>query len=317
MFRALHLNSFASPSKPPKTRVRHRIQRQILNNFSFQGRQLNSQETWCLNTAGFRPKSRSINRVGFFNLDCSEDVDGYITDLEDGFKEPLHRFSSGEFTRMDVGREIYDFIAMHYVRSQACLLQIKHLVAESQSYFGVTQTQAETEYTRLTSHQDVGVFCDLVDSVSRVLTHYLMCPVVFTGPWLFMTSDKIMHAARVEAEQRDTFVWFPISPSIGLALTSDGLGGQILGPVEWNRLSGQLDFIKVPEAKFLRFQVPVLQQGSAEFANTVNHLMIQGSTELYASDHDAIDSAFGTAEQPTGYRYKLTEGNKHGLYRSG
>ena len=284
----------------------HQVQRQILHNFSFKGRQLNSRETWCLKATGYQPESRSINRVGFFDLDCSDDVDEYITHLENRFKESLHRFSSGDFTRTDVGREMYDFIAMHYVRSQACRIQIRHLATESQSHFGITQTQAEAEFKRLTSHRDIDVFCDLVDSVSRVLTHHLLCPVVFSGPWLFLTSNKIMYAARVEAETRETFVWFPISPSIGLALISEGLRGQILGPVEWNRLSSQLDFVKIPEAEILRFQVPESQHGSAEFANTVNSMMIQGSTELYAADQTTIDAAFRATEQPIDYCYTPT-----------
>ena len=108
----------------------HRVQRQILRNFSFGDRQLNSRETWWLNTGSYQPARRSTNRVGFFEVNCSEDVDGYITEHENTFKEPLRRFSQGEFTRTDVGRELYDFIAIHYVRSQACRRQIEHLVSE-------------------------------------------------------------------------------------------------------------------------------------------------------------------------------------------
>ena len=59
----------------------HQIQRQILRNFSFEGRQPKSRETWLLTTSGYQPISRSIDHVGFFEVDCSEDVDYYITDL--------------------------------------------------------------------------------------------------------------------------------------------------------------------------------------------------------------------------------------------
>ena len=96
----------------------HRIQKQILRNLSFGGRQSNSRETWYLRTVGSRPTEHSIRSVGVFKVDCSEDVDDYITDLEEGFKDSLRRFSHGNFTKTDVGREIYDFIAMHYVRSK-------------------------------------------------------------------------------------------------------------------------------------------------------------------------------------------------------
>ena len=90
----------------------HRIQRQILRNFSFGGRQPNSRETWHLNKSSYCPTERSIRGVGVFSVDCSEDVDDYITNLENGFKDSLRRFSQGDFTKADVGREIYDFIAM-------------------------------------------------------------------------------------------------------------------------------------------------------------------------------------------------------------
>ena len=287
----------------------HQIQRQILRNFSFEGRQPNSRETWLLTTSGYQPISGSVYRVGFFEVDCSEDVDYYITDLENGFKDSLQRFSRGAFTKADVGREVYDFIAMHYVRSQACRLQIEHVVNKCRQDSRLTQQEAEAELHRLASHQDAAVFRDLVDSASRTLTHYMLYPLVLTGPWPFVTSDKIMCASTVESEQRETFVWFPISPSVGLCLMSDDHAGQILGPiVEVNGQSRRIGFAKLPEAQWLRCQAPSPQEGSEEFVNTLNRMMVQGSAELFASDRDAIDSALRIAELPTGYRYQPTYG---------
>ena len=289
----------------------HRIQRQILQNFSFEGRQINSRETWWLNKASHRPAPRSIRRVGFFEVDCSEEVDGHITELENGFKDPLHRFSRGGFSRADVGREIYDFIAMHYVRSQACRLQIEHVVDKCRHSLGLSQEQAEAEYERLTTHQDIGVFQDLVDGVSRTLTHYLLCPQIITGPSSFLTSDKIMCASTAESEQRETFVWFPLSPNTGLCLVSDGHAGQMLGPiVEVNRQTGRIGFGKSPEAQLLRCQAPSPQEGDAEFVNTLNRMMLQGSTELYATDRQSLDSALGFGELPTGFRYRPADNAK-------
>ena len=287
----------------------HQIQRQILRNFSFEGRQPNSRETWILTTSGYQPISRSVDRVGFFKVDCSEDVDDYITDLENGFKDSLRWFSRGDFTKADAGREVYDFIAMHYVRSQACRLQIEHVVNKCRQESRITQQEAEAELHRLASHQDAAVFRDLVDSVSRTLTNYVLYPQLITGPWPFVTSDKIMCASTVESGQRETFVWFPISPSVGLCLMSDGHAGQILGPVvEVNRQTRRIGFAKSPEARWLRCQAPSPQRGSEEFVNTLNRMMVKGSTELYAADHDAMDSALQIAELPTGYRYQPTYG---------
>ena len=281
----------------------HRMQKQLLRNFSFEGRQLNSREVWRLKTDGYRPESRSISRVGFFEVDCSESVDGYITDLEDRFKESLHRFSVG-FTRTDVGREVYDFIAMHYVRSHACRLQIKYVTDALTRNSRLTQAQAKAEYERLTSHQDVSVFHELVDGVSRTLTHCVLYPVVLTGPWSFVTSDKIMYVSVVDSDQREIFVWFPLSPSTGLCVMSDGPTGQILGPAVIDRQSDLISFHKLPEAPLLRCQKPSPQEGSANFVNTVNGFMIKGSTELYAAERAAIDSSLRTVEQPTGYRHQ-------------
>ena len=206
----------------------HRIQRQILQNFSFQGRQANSRETSWLGKDSFKPQSRSINRVGFFEVGCSDEVDQYITVLEDGFKEKLFRFSQGKFARTDVGRETYDFIAMHYVRSQACRLQMQYMVSECWRAAMLTQPRAEEEYRRLTSYQDLRVFRDLVDSVARTLIHYVLRPLLITGPSQLLTSDKIIYAGQAESKERENFVWFPLSPSIGLSLTSEVRAGQIL-----------------------------------------------------------------------------------------
>lgn len=283
----------------------HRIQRQILSNFSFKGHQRNSRETWCLSKISYRPESRSVKRVGFFDVDCSEAVDQYITACEEKFKEPLHRFSNGEFTRADAGRQVYDFIAMHYVRSQAYRLQVKHVVSVCRRNLSLTKPQAEAEYIRLTSHQDVTTFQDLVDSVSRALTHYVLCPVLMTGPWSFITSDKIMYAVSVESKQSETMVWFPLSPSMGFGLTSEFRSGQILGPVvKVDRRSGSISFAKVGEAPLLQCQKPTPQDISEEVVNTNNGLMVQGSFELYSADRAAIDSALLYAPQPTGYRYQ-------------
>ena len=170
----------------------------------------------------------------------------------------------------------------------------------------LTQLQAEMEIKRLTSYQDVEVFDELVDSVSRVLTHYLVCPIVMTGPWSFVTSDKIMCASKVESGQRLTLVWFPISPSAGLYLDSDGNGGQILGPIAVDRRFGRISFVKIPAAQWLRCQAPSSQEGSAEFVNTLNGIMVEGSTELYATDRTSMDAALYATEQPAGYRYRPT-----------
>ena len=287
----------------------HRVQRQLLRKFSFNGQQMNSRETWYLNTKGHRPGRRSTSRVGFFEVDCSKEVDGYITTHENKFKERLHRFSQGEVIRSDVGRDLYDFIAMHYVRSEACRRQIEYMVDECRRHVRLTKPQAELDYKRLLSHQDAEVFDDLVDSVSRVLTHYVICPVEFTGPWSFLTSDKIVCASTTESEQRTTVVWFPISPSIGLYLDSEGYGGQILGPTVVNRRLGRIGFAKVPEAQWLRCQAPAPQEGSAEVVNALNGMMVEGSSELYAADLAAMDSSLRTSERPTGYRYRPAEGS--------
>ena len=198
---------------------------------------------------------------------------------------------------------------MHYVRSQACRLQIEHVVNKFRQDSRLTQQEAEAELHRLASHHDVAVFRDLVDSTSRTLTHYTLYPLLITGPWPFVTSDKIMCASTVESEQRETVVWFPISPSVGFCLMSDGHAGQILGPiVEVNSQSRRISFAKVPEAHSLRCQVPSPQEGSEEFANTLNRMMVQGSAKLFASDRDAMDSALRTAELPTGYGYQPIHG---------
>ena len=282
----------------------HRVQRQILRNFSFPGLQLNSRETWHLETDSFRPSKRSTNRVGFFDVDCSEAVDSYITNRENDFKDKLHRFSAGKIAREDVGRDLYKFIAMHYVRSQACSLQIRHLVDECRRISGLSQRQADSEYNRLTSHQDDKVFVKLVNSVSSVLTHYVVRPVIFSGPWSFLTSDKIMSATTVETDERPTLVWFPISPSIGFCVDSEGFGGQILGPIEVDRQTGTIDFARVTEAQWLRCQAPTPEKGDPAFVAVVNQMMLEGSKELYSADFDAMTSALQTADQPTGYRYQ-------------
>ena len=286
----------------------HRIQRQILQNFSFQGRQPNSREIWWLNKMGHRPARRSIRRVGFFEVDCSEEVDNRITDLEDRFKDPLRRFTQGRFARSDVGREIYDFIAMHYVRSQACCLQIEHVLHRRHHDLGLSQEQAAKEYNRLTSHQDLGVFQDLVEGVARTLTHYLLCPIIVTGSGSFITSDKIMSSSIVESGQRETFVWFPLSSTMGLCLISDGHTGQILGPVvEVDRQSGQIGFGRLPESEWLRCQAPTSQEGREEFFNTLNGMMVGGSTELYATDRHTMDSALLASESPNEFEYRPTD----------
>ena len=290
----------------------HRIQKQILRSFSFEGRQLNSREVWCLKANYYRPESRSIGRVGFFEVDCSEGIDQYITVLENKFKEPLRRFSNGEFGREDIGREIYDFIAMHYVRSQACRHQINHMVDECCRRSMLTPLQAQAEYRRLASYQDEVVFRDLVDSVSRVLTHFVLCPIEIISPQSFVTSDKIMYAGKVDSKQRVTLAWFPLSPSTGLYIESDSLTGQLLGPTKVNRQIGQIELLKLCEAQWLRCQKPSRQKVSAEFINILNGLMVKGSTELYAADRAAIDTTLEFAEQPSGYQYPVIANDEPG-----
>ena len=43
-----------------------------------------------------------------------------------------------------------------------------------------------------------------------------------------------------------------------------------------------------------------------EFVNTLNRMMVQGSTELFASERDPMDSALRITELPIGYRYQPT-----------
>ena len=288
----------------------HRIQRQILQNFSFKGRQKNSREVWWIGENSFKPQPRSIRGVGFFAVACSDRVDQYITALEDGFKDKVFRFSQGEFARTDVGRETYDFIAMHYVRSQACRLQMQHMVSECWRTGKLTQPQAEEEYRRLTSHQDLRVFQDLVDSVARTLTYYVMRPLLLSGSPQLLTSDKIIYAGQGGLEERENFIWFPLSPSAGLSLTSEMRTGQILGPIKIHPSIGRISFVKMPEAPFLRCQEPSPQQVKAQVVNTFNQLMVRGSTELYAPNSSTIDSALSCCDEPTGYQYTPT--NEHG-----
>ena len=212
--------------------------------------------------------------------------------------------------RADVGRDLYDFIAMHYVRSKACRRQIEYMVDECRPHARLTTPQAELEYKRLLSYQDVEVFDDLVDSVSRVLTHYVICPVEITSPLSFVTSDKIVCASTIEFEQQITVAWFPISPSIGLYLDSEGYGGQILGPTVVNRRLGRIGLAKVPAAQWLRCQTPSPLGGGAEVVNALNGMMVEGSPDLYAADLAAMDSALRTAERPTGYRYRPPDNSR-------
>ena len=284
--------------------AQHRTQRQILKNFSFKGRQPNSRETWCLSTNGYQPSQRSVNRVGLFEVDCSKDVDEYITALEDRFKMPLERFGRGVFEKADFGRDIYDFIAMHYVRSRAFRRQIEYIVDFACRDLGLAYPDAEAEYKRLTAHRDVRLFAGFVDRVAAALTHFMLYPVVITNPSSFVASDKIIYAGRVESEQRQTMVWFPLSPTTGLFLDSEVRAGQILGPRilvdSWLR---RIIFEPEPEAPLLRCQEPSPQEVGSEFINTLNGMMVQGSKELYAAERSHIDSALHNAQLPTGYRY--------------
>ena len=283
----------------------HRTQRQMLKNFSFEGRQLNSLETWCLNTCGYRPVQRSVERVGLFEVDCSDDVDDYITALEERFKEPLQRFSQGVFERSDFGRGIYDFIAMHYVRSRAFSRQLQHVVSTACSDLGLSYPAAEAEYKRLTTHQNVDVFRGFVDRVASALTHFMLYPVAITNPSSFITSDKIIYAGTVESEKRETAVWFPLSPTAGLFLDSEVHVGQILGPqVIVDSLLGKIIFVPQPEAPILRCQQPTPQEVGLEFIDDLNGKMVQGSKELYAAEQRHIDSALFNAQSPTGYQYQ-------------
>lgn len=284
----------------------HRIQKQILRNFSFEGRQRNSRETWCLTSNGYRPASRSIRRVGFFEVDCSEVVDEYITRLEDLLKDSLRRFSRGEFARKDFDRPLYDFIALHYIRSQACRLQTRHMVDRFRQSDLLTQAQAEAEYNRLTAHQELAVFDDLVESVSRMLTHFVVHPILTIGQWSFATSDKVMYVGVRESGSEETFVWFPLSPTTGLVLISDGHVGQILGPLRVYRQLGRVELAKVTEADVLRSREPSPQEIPQETVAILNGMMVQGSTQLYAAGQDEIGSALRASEKPTGYRYQPT-----------
>ena len=199
---------------------------------------------------------------------------------------------------------------MHYVRSQACRLQIEHVVNKCRQDSRLTQQEAEAELHRLASHQDAAVFRGLVDSASRTLTHYMLYPLVLTGPWPFVTSDKIMCASTVESEQRGNLCMVPYlsirravphvrrprRTDTGAHRRSETANPDVIG------------FAKLPEAQWLRCQAPSPQEGSEEFVNTLNRMMVQGSAELFASDRDAIDSALRIAELPTGYRYQPTYG---------
>lgn len=288
----------------------HRIQRQILSNFSFEGRQPNAKEVWWLQAEGYKPTKRSIGGVGFFQVQCSSAVDSYITRLEERFKDSLPRLSAGTIDRPDVGRGMYDFLAMHYVRSLACRLQIEHMVGEFYRRTMLSQPQAESEYIRLSSHRDVRVFQQLVEGVACVLTHYLVVPMVITDSRPFITSDKVMNAAVVESETRQTVVWFPLSPSTGILLESPSNGGQVLGPFVVDGQRGRVAPDQVPEARILRCKKPVSEAGDEAMFNVLNGMMVRGSTELYAADHAHIDSALWSAEAPTGFMYKALSGSE-------
>ena len=285
----------------------HRIQRQILQNFSFAGRQGNSRHVWWLSTIGYQPTERPIGRVGFFSVNCSEAVDDYITDLEDEFKNIVHRFGDGNFRPEDVERPTYNFIAMHYVRSLGFRRQIEYVIRECWSQGLLSQPLGEAEYKRLTAHQDVGLFDYLVDRVARVLTNYTLYPIANTGARSFVASDKIMYAGLVESAEQKTIVWFPLSSSVGLFLESDGHVGQILGPfVSVDRRSGRVNFDEVPEAAWLRCQEPTPHEVDDAFFDTVNGLMVQGSKELFSLDRIEIDAALKNAMKPSRFQYTPT-----------
>ena len=283
----------------------HRIQRQILHNFSFAGHQPNSRNIWCLNTTGYRPSQHSSRRVGLFEDNCSRSVDDYITDVEDRFKNILPRWSHGEFEKADFGRDVYDFIALHYVRSLAFRQQIHYIVDTVCRETGLSYPYGEAEFKRLTSHQVVDVFRGFVDRVASALTHFLLCPIMITNSPAFVTSDKIIYAGMVESKERETVVWFPLSATAGLFLTSEVNVGQILGPrVLVDHQIGQLVFLPEPEEGLLRCQSPSPQEVDVAFVNTLNAMMVRGSKELYAANQSDIDWALRNAGLPTGYQYQ-------------
>ena len=286
----------------------HRVQRQILQNFSFEGRQRNARDTWWLSIGSHQPTARSIRRIGFFEVDCSKAVDDYITNLENQFKDIVQRFGDGDFRQEDVGRETYNFIAMHYVRSLAFRRQIQYVVENLWSQGQLSQPQGEDAYKLLTAYRDVNLFDRLVNQVSAVLTNYMLHPIVNTGARSFVTSDKIMYASRIETDEKETVVWFPLSPSTGLFLKSDGHVGQLLGPfVHADPQSGRVTFLEVPEAPWLRCQEPIPHDVEDPFVNTVNGMMVQASKELYAKDRTELDIALKYAMTPTGFNYAPAE----------
>ena len=235
-------------------------------------------------------------------------VDSLITDLENRFKDQLDRFGKGSFEVRDFGRPLYNFIGMHYVRSHACTLQIRHVLDKFVNASRLSPAQADAEFQRLALHQDPSVFKGLVNSVASTLTGYEIHPVVITGPQEFITSNKIVYAGLVESEHR-TMVWFPLSPKTGLSLFSDFRAGQILGPVVMvNSTTGRVSFNSPPEPPILKSYAPSPQAGDPRAIKTLNGLMVPGSSELFGTNREVIDDAIAYSELATGdasgYAYK-------------
>lgn len=276
----------------------HRVQRALLNNFAFPGHQKNSMMVWTLDAKERRPHRKSVKKTGFFDTECSPQVDKLITRAEQEFLPVLTELGKGNFRPFHNGvghRKMIQFIAFHYVRSNTFNNQIAHLTTMLVKQGYLSPDQAKFEAARLTSHQHRKTYIELTAAVASCLTYFTISPITVTGSSNFITSDNIL--AVFQNRSTGTGIWFPIGPRHGIWAEDETSTKQILGPTPV--VNGRISFPGIHERPFLAFQDTPPHEREEHFFATANSVIAKSSQYLFAHAKEDIDLAITSGSEDT------------------
>ncbi len=258
--------------------------------FSFEGDR-GEPQTWFLGRRNRRPHRRPIDQVGFFEFDGAREIDNYIAGAQRGLESVVSSVVGGREPASGDWDAIIDYVAVHFVRSQARAVQIQlelnRLLADS----AITPTQAQDQFDRLRTNRDVDLFRRLVECAAASFSQCLSVMVVASGQRGFITSEKVIHTTfdpdevgRVANHQ----VWMPFAPSVGMLLRADGPADPILRLAPGR--AGALEVSGLPRAPQIKGAPKPLEMDDAQ-ADALNGLMLAGARRLFATDPQDIDAA--------------------------
>ena len=282
-----------------------------MSNFAIRDGRRELPHIWHLGVHDRRPQIRPIARVGSFELNCSPDVDRYITAAQNRITRTVREVLAGQEPDARHWQAILDCLGIHFVRSESLNVQIGLELERLTGEGALSESEADAELERLVSHRHLATFERLCDCATATFSNLVTLMAAPPKDRDFITSDSLIRVQPGGMEVRHGMVlvaWFPMGPRVGMLMCGEEQSAAVVRLAAVEGQPGRVEPTGPPREPQIRQSPLEPVDVDVDTVDLLNGMVAITGRNLFSRSRKPIDAALRRLHEKSGvpspYRYR-------------